>query len=771
MKWIENIVNEILAKYSNEKEYVCACGISTTGIAHVGNFRELIITYLVSKELINRGKKVRLILSFDDFDRLKKVPINVDKCFEKYVGMPNYSIPSPNNGDLSYAEYYENIVISELAKLGIKMEFIRQSEKYLNRSYDDYIRLALDKKDNIYDIVSSHKTQELSSDDKEKYYPVKIYCSNCNKDTTHVENYENGLISYSCSCGNKETSRIENLKIKLKFNIDWPMRWNYENVCFEPCGKGHADNNSALPISKEINHKVLHGREPVILPYEFFYLKNNGGRMNKSSSDLITISNLLDIMPKEMVLWMFLARNPKKEMFFSIESDIMTFYQRFEQLIASSDEESVRIKNLIGINYSYNVKFSDLIKYLPIVNYDIQKLKKYIPYDDNDIVTLQKIKYAINWLKKYQKDNGYTLLDKPNNAFFNTLWFESVKIINKFREIIKKDDYQEELDGFLQELRENNQIKEFYRIFYKLVFNTNKGMPVKRVLENFPKDKIVRLLTKEQLLLTKETNILHLSDLHFDINDPSDYLINKWERMVDLLKKNVPNINYFVLSGDIICFYNMHDNFEMAYRYLVYLADELKIDPSKIMICTGNHEMIALRDIDLNTFWKQDFNKDIYPIISEYSDFLQRMTGHGINSIEDLYSLRVFEDCDFMVINSLFGFTNDQNDLFFQDEETIKRIIDGYQKCDKARFLITHAGKKYNPSLFKSGIKDVFKTVLCGHKHEDIESCTLEKNSDIELISGNTDGFVEETNDYHLYSVRDKIQVKRIGYNNNWFIE
>lgn len=771
MKWVDDIVNTILNKYPNETEYVCACGISTTGIAHIGNFRELIITSLVSNELINRQKKVRLILSFDDFDRLKKVPYGVGRSFEKYVGMPNYSVPSPSSSALSYAEFYENILINELEKLGIKMEYVRQSENYLAGKYNNYIRESLDKRSNIYDIISSYKGQKQDDEDRKNFYPVKIYCSSCNKDTTHIEKYENGIITYDCKCGYREETSLNNLKIKLNFNVDWPMRWKYENVSFEPCGKGHAQRNSALPISKEINEKVLLGNNPVVVPYEFFYLKNNGERMNKNSGNLITISDLLEIMPKEMVLWMYLIRNPKKEIFFSIDGDIISYYQKFEELLSSNDEESKRIKAFLGIDYQYTIKFSDLVKYLPLVNFDIEKLNKYIQLENANKFDLRKIEYAIKWLKKYQKGNYISILDKPNRIFLDSLSLELKSIIYEFKKIIKKDDYQEDLDMFLQKLRDSNQIRDFYYVFYKLVFNTNKGMPIKRVLENFPKDKIIDLLESEKKALSKETNILHLSDLHFDINDPCDSLFTKWEKMVAILKKKIPSIKYFVLSGDIICFYNMHENYELAYKYLSYLVDELKIDRDKIMICTGNHEMLALNDIDLNTFWKKSYSKDIYPIISEYSDFLKKITGIELQSIEDLYYLKKFDECDFMVINSLFAFTKDKKDLFFQNEEVIKKIIDHYQKNDKQRFLVTHAGIKYNPSLYKTGLEDIFKTVLCGHKHVDINIDTIDKNSRIELVSGNTDGFVDNNNMYMLYNVKDKINVKKLRYNNSWFIE
>ena len=74
IKRLDNITKRIIEENKDDETITCQCGISTTGIAHIGNFRELIITYLVAENLKLNGKNVRLVLSFDDFDRFKKVP-------------------------------------------------------------------------------------------------------------------------------------------------------------------------------------------------------------------------------------------------------------------------------------------------------------------------------------------------------------------------------------------------------------------------------------------------------------------------------------------------------------------------------------------------------------------------------------------------------------------------------------------------------------------------------------------------------------------------
>ena len=83
--WVDKAAEKIIKEKGNKKEYVCASGITPSGTVHIGNFREIITTDLIVKGLENKGKKVRFIYSWDDYDRFRKVPKNVNKKWEKYL--------------------------------------------------------------------------------------------------------------------------------------------------------------------------------------------------------------------------------------------------------------------------------------------------------------------------------------------------------------------------------------------------------------------------------------------------------------------------------------------------------------------------------------------------------------------------------------------------------------------------------------------------------------------------------------------------------------
>ena len=93
MHWSQKIAKEIIRRSPDKEEYVCAAGISPSGSIHIGNFRDIVTSYFVCVALRGEGKKARLLFSWDEFDRLRKVPVNVQKIapdFEKYIGILDY---------------------------------------------------------------------------------------------------------------------------------------------------------------------------------------------------------------------------------------------------------------------------------------------------------------------------------------------------------------------------------------------------------------------------------------------------------------------------------------------------------------------------------------------------------------------------------------------------------------------------------------------------------------------------------------------------------
>lgn len=180
MHWAEKLALDVISRNPNKEEYVCAAGISPSGSVHIGNFRDVATSYYVVKALRKMGKKARLLFSWDEFDRLRKVPSNVAPIcpdFDKYLGMPYALIPDPYGTHSSYAEHNEKEFELSLEELGIDVDFRYQAKKYMNGDYTEGIINAIKKRKEIYDVLMEYKTQDSDEGERENYYPLNVYCS------------------------------------------------------------------------------------------------------------------------------------------------------------------------------------------------------------------------------------------------------------------------------------------------------------------------------------------------------------------------------------------------------------------------------------------------------------------------------------------------------------------------------------------------------------------------------------------------------------------
>ena len=100
MHWSEEIAQRIIERNPEKEEYVCAAGISPSGSIHIGNFRDVATSYFVVRALRKMGKKARLLFSWDEYDRFRKVPANVARIasdMEQEIGRPYVDVRNPYN--------------------------------------------------------------------------------------------------------------------------------------------------------------------------------------------------------------------------------------------------------------------------------------------------------------------------------------------------------------------------------------------------------------------------------------------------------------------------------------------------------------------------------------------------------------------------------------------------------------------------------------------------------------------------------------------------
>jgi lysyl-tRNA synthetase class 1 len=351
--WDDAIAERIIAAHGDEdgaRPVVVASGISPSGPIHMGNLREVFTTHLVAEALRRRGREVVHLHSWDDYDRFRKVPAGVDPSFERYVGMPLAAIPDPEGGSGSYAEHFMDELRASLDVLGIQMTEVRQSERYPSGVYNASIRRAMDERGLVFDTLAGQQTpgrhERPLEERRHEYYPFKPYCPKCGTDNTRVTGYSDDTVRYQGRCGHSgEMSLADGATIsgKLVWKVDWPMRWAYEGVAFEPAGEDHHAPTGSFTVGRALVSDLYGGHAPDSVVYSFVSLAGVGGKMSGSVGGAAIPATALDVIEPAIVRWLYVRRLPSQS--FAIDLSpraIQRLYDEWDRLearVASGEAE------------------------------------------------------------------------------------------------------------------------------------------------------------------------------------------------------------------------------------------------------------------------------------------------------------------------------------------------------------------------------------------------------------------------------------------------
>ncbi|MCL2721169.1 MAG: lysine--tRNA ligase [Treponema sp.] len=471
--WADETAAKIIFNKGDKELYTCASGITPSGSVHIGNFREIISVELVVRALRDMGKNVRFIYSWDDYDVFRKVPANMPKQeeLESFLRFPITMVPDPWERDSSYARHHEVDVENTLPKVGIYPEYIYQAEKYRSSVYADGIRKALEKRDILKNILDKFRDEDHKI--QGQWWPVSVFCEKCNKDETEIESADvpsvdgDWVLSYKCKkCGNAEKLDIKTAKgIKLTWRIDWPMRWEYEKVDFEPAGKDHHSQGGSFDTAKHVCKDVYGWDAPITFRYDFIGTKGLPGKMSSSSGNVITLDDVLNVYTPEVTRFLFAGTRPNTEFTISFDLDVIKIYEDYDKneriafkieaakndevyqkerriyelsqvstsISAGGDGKTPRIEDMIT---PYQIPFRHLCNLIQIADGDIEKAITDLTANDNN-------------LKPQQLP---AIRARAQCAKF---WVENCAPEDfKFRLLKSSREHGEEIESFIRELSE-----------------------------------------------------------------------------------------------------------------------------------------------------------------------------------------------------------------------------------------------------------------------------------------------------------------------------
>lgn len=536
MHWSDKIADKIISRNPDKEEYVCAAGISPSGSIHIGNFRDIATSLFVVKALERKGRKAKLLFSWDEYDRIRKIPVNVAKVrddMEKYIGMPYVDAPNPfGTEEKNYAEYFEKEFERSIDKFGIKMDYRHQAQMNKSGKYREYVIEALRRRGEIFDILDSFRTQDAQEGEREAYYPVAIYCPKCGRDTTKITELSGDCTKakYVCKCGYEgEHDFTKDFNCKLPWKIDWPMRWKYEQVDFEPGGKDHASPGGSYDTSRVIAEKIFHYEAPLFQGYEFIGIKGSTGKMSGSTGLNLTPGTLLQIYQPEVILWLYAKAEPNKAFDFCFDDGILRQYFEFDKqytgFIDGTADDYVRdIMNncLMSDERIKTVPMSHLVQLGSIVDFNPDMLETVFekigtPYKYEDF--RERLGLAKYWLENCSPENVNKLCPVRNWPVYSELDEKERDAVRMLYEYLSGSEYTlDELNKELYEIPkriygydvENLKALQgtFFKDVYRLLLNKEKGPRLYLFLYAIEKDKFLSLLDFSTPVTEEETRAL-----------------------------------------------------------------------------------------------------------------------------------------------------------------------------------------------------------------------------------------------------------------------
>ena len=513
MHWSDEIAQRIIRKRPDKEEYVCAAGISPSGSIHIGNFRDIATAYFVCKALERAGKKARLLFSWDELDRLRKVPVNVakvNKDMEKYIGFPYVDVPNPfEPGNGTYASYFEDEFLESIKDFHIDMDFKYQAEMYRSGKYTEYILLAMEKRKEIFDILDSFRTQDAEEGERDRYYPASIYCPECGKDTTTIVKYddETKIAEYECACGHKGTFDFKtNYNCKLAWKIDWAMRWVYEGVDFEPGGKDHASPGGSYDTSKVICKKIFNSDAPEFQGYEFIGIKGVAGKMSGSSGLNMTPATLLQFYQPEVILWLYSRCEPTKAFDFCFDDGILRQYFEFDKQYneykngTANEFMTVVMENCLHegsdiktVPMSLLAQLGSIVDFnVPMMETVFEKINQPYKYEDFK----ERLGLAKAWLEICAPDQANKLRTTRDWELYESLDDDQKKEIELLLSFLRDKEY--DLDTLNSELyaipKHVYGEDAFFKSVYKLLIAKDKGPRLYLFLYAIDKERYLHLL-------------------------------------------------------------------------------------------------------------------------------------------------------------------------------------------------------------------------------------------------------------------------------------
>jgi len=508
MFWADKVAQEIIESGKYRPFWVDDMK-TPSGRVHVGSMLGVVFHDLVYKSLKNKGQDATYTYVFENHDPMDDIPSYLPReQFKKFLGMPLFAIPSPVEGYKDFPTYYASEFQNAFNAIGCHPKILWTKDLYTSGKMNESIRTVLDSADKIREIYKEMYHKEMAQD----WYPFQVYCESCGKvSTTRVYNWDGEYVYYRCpldatewtkGCGyeGKTTpfSDEKGIKGKMPWKVEWPAKWQAIGVTIEGAGKDHMSKGGSHDLAKLVCSKVLHYPVPYPVSYEFMLI--GGKKMSSSKGRGFAASDMLEILPPELVRFLIVKMNPQQQTNFDPDGETIPHlfdeYQEYaSHYFEDKNDDEARIFELsqVGeIKKPLDIRFSTLAQWVQMPNMQ-QRIKE---------EGLEEwAKYARIWVDRFAPDSDKFSVSKTLPEAVITLSPKQREFLVEISELVASYYDPEELQKAIYEKAKEMNLapKDAFSAIYIVLIGKNHGPKAGWLLSSLDKEFIKKRLSSLEI--------------------------------------------------------------------------------------------------------------------------------------------------------------------------------------------------------------------------------------------------------------------------------
>lgn len=509
--WLDQVCEAVILAHPTG-ELLVSSGISPSGPYHLGHSREVLTADAIYRGLRERGRDISHIHFVDCFDALRKRYPYLPESYETEAGKPLFMIPAPDGKSKSYADQYFNEYQAATKQLGIEMKVIWAPDEYKNGTFTELIAESIEKRDQLAEILARVSGYKVSDD----WQPIQILDES--NDSLRSAKYigfdkQTNLVHYLGSDDKEHSADISKGQVKLDWRFDWPARWKIWGNQVEGFGREHATKGGSYDTGKVVAEEVYGVKAPFPVPYETINLKGDTKKMSSSLGNLVSIKDVLEIIPPEIVRYFTFKSRPEKQIFFDPGQGLYNLVDEYakteSETLAGEEPEFKRawqIASLSGKEHVVStVPFSHLVMSYQTAQGDSSKIMEILERTGHaEAVKTQsesigrELEYVGRWLERYAPDNVKFSLQTDLPDFEPTQ--EQNSFLTSLASSLEESDFTAEtIHTTIYNLATERMMKpgDTFKLLYQLFLNQTAGPRLGFFLASLEKDFVLKRLRRE----------------------------------------------------------------------------------------------------------------------------------------------------------------------------------------------------------------------------------------------------------------------------------